>query len=184
MPEGADVVFIEADLEGVVGAEGLKNFEGPLKSRTARRKEKGKKDDRAKAKAEEREREREKLWTSSASHAISHSNPVALHDSQPEDDYSALITSPSQSGTPPSSSPSSSQHQQNTSGVWGARSFASALHSQPTHPPSRGQQRGRVNVEDEWDMDVAWHELEQKTGGRKKKSTKLVVLGGTGGRRR
>ena len=50
LPEGADVVFIEADLEGVVSSEGLKNFEGPLNMHTARRKEKGRKDDRAYAK--------------------------------------------------------------------------------------------------------------------------------------
>lgn len=185
MPEGADVVFIEADLEGVVGAQGLKSFEGALKSRTARRKEKGKKDDRAKAKAEERDREKDKMWTSSASHSIANSHPITIHDSRHEDDYSALIVPPSQGpGTLPSPSPSSSQQQQNISGAWGARSFASALHSPPTRPPSQGQQRSRPNVEDEWDMDVAWHELEQKTGGRKKKNTKLVVLGGTGGRRR
>jgi len=40
MPEGTDVVFVEADLEGVVGQEGLKNFEVALKTRRARRKEK------------------------------------------------------------------------------------------------------------------------------------------------
>jgi hypothetical protein len=57
-PEGTDVVFIEADLEGVVGVEGLANFEGALKQRRARRREKGKKDDKAKVKAEEREKEK------------------------------------------------------------------------------------------------------------------------------
>ncbi|KAJ8518753.1 hypothetical protein ONZ45_g4220 [Pleurotus djamor] len=60
LPEGADVVFVEADLESVVGKAGLSNFEGPLRMRRARRKEKGKKDDRAKARAEGRERERER----------------------------------------------------------------------------------------------------------------------------
>jgi hypothetical protein len=58
LPEAADVVFVEADLADVVGQEGLKGFEGALRMRRARRKEKGKKDDRAKARAEERERER------------------------------------------------------------------------------------------------------------------------------
>ncbi|KXN88938.1 RING finger protein 10 [Leucoagaricus sp. SymC.cos] len=185
MPEGADVVFIEADLEGVVGLEGLKNFEGSLKSRTTRRQEKGKKDDRAKAKAEEREREKEKLWTSSAAHAISCSSPISNLTSPPVDDFSTPVASPPQdTGSTESSPPPPPQQQQQASGAWGARSFASALHSPPTHPPSQGQPKNRTNVEEEWNLDVAWHELEQRAGGRKKKSAKLVVLGGGGGRRR
>lgn len=185
MPEGADVVFIEADLRGVVGVEGLKNFEGPLKLRMTRRREKGKKDDKAKARAEEREREKQKLLTASTSYSVSHSNPMPIHDTRPVDDFSALVASPSEgSGASPPTSVSSSQQQQSPTGAWGARSFASALHSPPTHSPRRGQQRGTINVEDEWDFDVAWHELEQRAGGRRKKGAKLVVLGGGGGRRR
>ena len=57
IPEGADVVFIEADLEGVVGAERLGAFEGAIKVRRARRREKGRRDEKARAHAEERERE-------------------------------------------------------------------------------------------------------------------------------
>ncbi|KAF5352383.1 hypothetical protein D9756_005809 [Leucocoprinus leucothites] len=179
-PEGADVVFIEANLEGVVGTEGLKNFEGLLKSRAARRKEKGKKDDKAKAKAEEREREKEKLWTASVANSIS-SNPISARTPQSIDDFSAFATSLPQESEP--LEPSASQQSQ-SSGVWGARSFASALHSPPTHPSNSERQRNRASVEDEWDMDVAWHELEQRAGGRKKKGAKLVLLGGGGGRRR
>ncbi|KAF9446115.1 hypothetical protein P691DRAFT_777087, partial [Macrolepiota fuliginosa MF-IS2] len=177
MPEGADVVFIEADLRGVVGAEGLKNFEGSLKLRTAKRREKGRKDDKAKARAEEREREREKVWTSSASYSVPQLNSVDVRDTQLMEDFSALVMPHSQEpGASPSTPPSAPQ-QQNAVGAWGARSFASALHLPPTHPPSRGQQRVD-NVEDEWDLDVAWHELEQRAGGKKKKGAKLVVLGG------
>ncbi|KAJ3575247.1 hypothetical protein NP233_g1231 [Leucocoprinus birnbaumii] len=181
-PEGADVVFIEANLGSVVGAQGLKNFEGLLKSRMARRKEKGKKDDRAKAKAEEREREKEKLWTASVANSISSSNPISIRTPQPADDLSTFVASPPLDFEPAESSP---PQQPQTSGAWGARSFASALHSPPTQPVTRGQQRNRANAEDEWDVDVAWHELEQRaSGGRKKKGAKLVLLGGGGGRRR
>ena len=42
-----------------------------------------------------------------------------------------------------------------------------------------------TNVEDEWELDMAFHELEQRTakGGGKKRGNKMVVLGGGGGRR-
>jgi hypothetical protein len=169
MPEGADVVFIEADLEGVVGSQGLKNFEGALKMRTSRRREKGRKDDRARARAEDREREKEKTnlsWNG----VVSSPSPFVVLDSV--DDFTSEpdepVRVPSQPQTP---------------GAWGARSFASALHSSSPH--SGGRQRTPRQEIDDWDVDDAWHELERNAGGRKKRGTRLVVLGsGGGGRRR
>ncbi|KAG6846100.1 hypothetical protein H0H87_006464 [Tephrocybe sp. NHM501043] len=172
MPEGADVVFIEADLSDVVGVEGLKNFEGALKMRTLRRKEKGRKDDRARTRAEEREKEKEKAHISSTwSPAYSYSAPVSPPVEEFEEAVEDVVVS---APTAP------------VSGAWGARSFASALHSAPTSGQggqARSSQRREV---DEWDVDAAWHELERSAGGRKKRGTRLVVLGsgGGGGRRR
>ncbi|KAF9229030.1 hypothetical protein BS17DRAFT_742607 [Gyrodon lividus] len=160
IPEGADVVFIEADLEGVVGQDGLKNFEGALRLRTARRKEKEKKDDRARVRAEEREREREKLLTRNVSTVPVYvdSMPPALEAEEP-------------------SSPAPAP--QLATGAWGARSFASALHSAPSTPRSQpGHRNATPEIGDEWDLDAAWHELEQRGGGGRKRGKKLVVLGG------
>jgi len=175
MPEGANVAFIEADLEGVVGAEGLKNFENALKLRKTRRKEKGRRDDRARARAEEKERERMNAssWSSSWSQpAISFPQQLETFTTEVEtEDHSE------QPAPPP------------VSGAWGDRSFASTLHSASTgrsNPPHRAT----PELADEWDIDAAWHELEQRGSGggnnnRKKKNTRLVVLGsGGGGRRR
>ncbi|KAF4573298.1 RING-finger protein MAG2/RNF10 [Pleurotus pulmonarius] len=184
LPEGADVVFVEADLEGVVGKEGLKNFEGPLRMRRSRRKEKGRKDDRAKARAEERDRERDRetrnatngqrsVRDDSFAYTVAYESPseVALSEAHPTE-VQADAPSP-------------------VSGAWGARSFASALHSAPGNTPRarQGPSRREATQQDEWDIDVAWHELERGNtgggGGRKKRGTKLVVLGsGAGGRRR
>jgi hypothetical protein len=186
LPEGSDVVFVEADLEGVVGAEGLKNFEGPLKMRTLRRKEKGRKDDRAKARAESEEKANIS-WTvaTNANHAVSSSAPVVNPDSVTEDvsavedtvrsvESQSEVSQPSPAAIPP------------VTGAWGVRSFASALHSSPPTQGRQQQQHHAVrgqDFEDEWDMDVAWHELEQRSGtsGRKKRGSKLVVLGSGGG---
>ncbi|KAJ7069040.1 hypothetical protein B0H15DRAFT_918159 [Mycena belliarum] len=170
-PDGADVVFVEADLAGVVGAGGLRSFEGALKMRAARRKEKGRKDERARVRAEERERERER--------EVFGAPPVATWRFAGESPVrDEVIVTPQLA--PEAEAP----------GVWGARSFAAAAHSAPTTSQGRsgGQHLARREEpeEDEWDMDAAWHELETRGGGGggKKRNAKLVVLGGGGGGRR
>ena len=173
-PEGADVVFIEADLEGVVGAEGLANFEGALKQRRARRREKEKKDDKARVKAEEREKEKlagtfgQNTFTSQ----VCFEPPVSLADFP--------------SGPEESTTPSPSANVPTPSGAWGNRSFASALHSPATsNPRPRQQQPSRVGENDEYDFDRAWDELEQRNSrSGKRRNQKMIVLGGGGGRRR
>jgi hypothetical protein len=169
-PEGADVVFIESDLEGVVGPAGLKNFEQALKMRTTRRKEKGKKEDRAKARAEEKEKERRQQDTVSS---WSTPTPISVHDVVVVDSEDDFIPLPSREG-------SGATPARPTANPQPVRSFASALSS-----PSQSARAPAREVEDEWDIDAAWHELEQRNGnfGRKKKSNKLVIMGGSGRRR-
>ena len=174
-PEGADVVFIEADLEGVVGADGLKNFEGPLRMRRARRKEKGKKDDKARARAEEREKEKLAQTWGFAAQVV----PPAFY-----------ARAPSPVGVVEAEEPTEAVAEQlpvaqQPSGAWGARSFASAAQSRPSGQRPQPRREQRPVEEDEWDLDDAFHELETRgPRGGKKKGTKLVVLGGGGGRRR
>lgn len=170
MPEGADVVFIEANLEDVVGADGLKSFEAPLRMRASRRKDKERKEDRAKAKAEEREREKRDA----------ESHIVWSVPSQPS--VQEILVDPEEEFLPLPSRTDQSNPRSNvaTSGAWGSRSFASALHSASARRSNPVQ---NIPAEDDWDVDAAWHELEQQhTGGRRKRNAKLVVLGS--GRRR
>ncbi|KAI0756573.1 hypothetical protein C8Q80DRAFT_1215473 [Daedaleopsis nitida] len=181
LPEGADVVFIEADLENVVGFQGLRPFEGALKTRRLRRREKGRKDDKARARAEEREKEKlAQTW-----HEFGYSPSAAAPVSIPLDFEVARDASPF-------GAPVSDQEQETAApqapGAWGARSFASAAHAAQGRP--LGQQplvaaRPRERAEDEWELDMAFHELEQRSakGGGKKRGNKMVVLGGGGGRR-
>jgi hypothetical protein len=171
VPEGADVVFIEADLEGVVGQAGIRTFEGPLKTRRNKRKERERKDERAKVKAEERDRDRAvetaSVWRFSSS--------APAPPPPPRPDTPPLIASP----TPTS---------QQAGGAWGNRSFASALHSAsgtPRRNPASNSQAVSRHDDDDLDADALWYELEQRSsGGRKKRSNKLVVLGSGGSRRR
>ncbi|KAI0639837.1 hypothetical protein C8Q77DRAFT_1152779 [Trametes polyzona] len=179
LPEGADVVFVEADLEPVVGAEGLRPFEGPLKQRRARRKEKGRRDDRARARAEEREKER--LAQTYSEFGLSLPAPA--------------FTIPLDAPREPSPSPPSVEQEApaapQPTGAWGARSFASAAHAAQGREPGQrpaaaaAPPRTREREEDEWEIDMAFHELEQASakGRGKKRGNRLVVLGGGGGRR-
>ncbi|KAG1749759.1 uncharacterized protein EDB91DRAFT_1047083 [Suillus paluster] len=171
-PEGADVVFIEADLEGVVGHEGLKNFEGAIKLRKSRRKEKGRKDDRARARAEERERDKFIApWSESVVSVPldSIAYPVEVEGIVNRESPAPQIT-----------------------GAWGSRSFASAAHSASGADVGRSNTNNRSasqEIGDEWEIDAAWHELEQRSaaghGNKNKRGNKLVVMGGgAGGRRR
>jgi hypothetical protein len=184
LPEGMDVVFVEADLTDVVGADALKAFEGALKSRRSKRETKGRRDDRARARAEEREREREfeeyKIAAWGASDPVVIPSAMAQREPSPVEEIF------------PDESPSQPAP---VTGAWGTRSFASALHS---NAPPRGRNSGaprtstRVDAEeDEWDLDFAFHELERRgaegAGGKKKKqqrSSRMVVLGGGSGSRR
>jgi hypothetical protein len=167
MPEGTDVAFIEGNLEGVVGSEGLKSFEGPLRMRTAKRKEKERKEEKAKFKAEEMEKE--KLNTSLSEWVGSTRTSIADRHARENIELPSTHATP----TPVSSS---------STGVWGSRSFASALHSAPRSATATEQRSSGLTAEDEWDIDVAWHELERRNaGGRRKRANKLVILGSGGG---
>ena len=172
-PEGTDVVFIEADLEGVVGKEGLASFEGALKQRRARRREKEKKDDKAKVKAEEREKERlAETFGHNTTSQVRFEPPVSLADFPSGPEESVPPPFPANIPTP--------------SGAWGSRSFASALHSPATSNSRPRQQRpSHTGEHDEYDLDVAWDELEQRSNrGGKRRNQRMIVLGGSGGRRR
>jgi len=177
MPEGSDVVFIEADVSGVVGAENMKNFENLLKTRSARRKEKGRKDDRAKMRAEEKERMNAASWNRTPPAQI------AAPIDRPVEGASTEI------GNSPEHFPPAvrvqHQPQQAQTGVWGTRSFASTLHTPPPQAPQRTSAGSRREEDDHWD-EIAWGELERSlsSGGRKKRSAKLVLNGGGAGRRR
>jgi hypothetical protein len=209
IPEGADVVFVEADLKGVVGAEGLRAFEGTIKARRARRREKGRRDEKARVRAEERERE--KLLVTGAGADTNTPSRIPTTGNSPawgtdelelesEQDWNASSRAASHSPSPASRT----QQQQQQGGAWGSRSFAAAANAARgggTAPATatrieRRPQR-RYDSEDadadEWafglDLERAWHELEGQrggggdgagTGGRRRRA-RMVVLGGGGG---
>lgn len=130
-PEGADVVFVETDLTDVVGADGLKNFERALTMRRNRRKEKGRKDDRARAKAEEREKEKlVESWNQMARRHVDSSIPTSYHPhSQPM--APAGYSHPHSYHAPPSSGNSNNNHYGSGGGQvhWGSNDDFGPYHN-------------------------------------------------------
>ena len=205
IPEGADAVFIEADLEGVVGAEGLRAFEGAIKARRARRREKGRRDEKARARAEEREREKLVAISASALSTTESNHAWVTHEFEPEHEHEQELDrdTPSRAASPsPSPVPQSQQQQQQQNGAWGARSFAAAANAgrgrgggtPSSVSPRVARPRLVYDGEDEhphadedgddWvlglDFDRAWHELQGQQRGLNGNSGG----GGGGGRRR
>ncbi|THH11058.1 hypothetical protein EW145_g909 [Phellinidium pouzarii] len=176
IPESADVVFVEADLSLVVSEETLRTFEAPLRARRTKRRERGKKDERARVRAEEREREKLRLPAVPPSASAGYDFVVPPVIERPPSPEEIVFDSPA---APSVSSPAQS-------GAWGQRSFASAALGGRSLSARQGRPRQELADEDEWDVDVAWHELETQRsgGGRRKRANKLAVLGGAGGRRR
>jgi hypothetical protein len=210
IPESADVVFVEADLKGVVGAEGLRTFEGAIKTRRARRREKGRRDERARMRAEGKEREKlisAATWTPSK---VTSGSPAWV--SPPEHELVDLeldqdVRFPAALPSPiPALAPQAHQHQhqrQQEGGAWGSRSFAAAANAagranatsttSTGRTPARAARHDGDNGEadgDEWafelDLDRAWHDLEMQRGGAggRRRRARMLVLGGGGGRRR
>ncbi|KAG8896681.1 hypothetical protein FRC01_011674, partial [Tulasnella sp. 417] len=192
LPEAADVVFVETgwELEGIVGAEGLKPFEGALKLRHGKRKEKERKEERARVRAEERERDeqlREMSTWIGGGYARSTSPARMEREESPSPPPPPLPSSRSSQSQAPTPQPT---------GVWGNRSFASAIRA-PAASSAPQQQRQRNNnrepeADDEWEhaIDEAWRELEMSSLGKEKGGAgrgkkkgggkKLVILSSSG----
>ena len=150
MPAGADVVFVEADLESVVGKEALAGFEGALRARKSKRKGKERKDERNRLKAEEKAREQmaqaeswrvnlsasREVWRRRDAEEPRDFGRMSPPPPQPQNNQTAdgngLSTTPGAAATP-------------ITGVWGARSFASTL-SGPASSESSVQVLDSVNL--------------------------------------
>lgn len=132
MPAGADVVFVEADLESVVGKGALAGFEGALRARKTKRKEKERKDERNRLKAEEKERVRMAQAESWRVNLSASREVWTRRDAEEPRDFGRMSPPPPLSendqmthGNGPSTAPSAAATP--IAGVWGARSFASTL---------------------------------------------------------
>lgn len=154
--------------------------------RTGKRKDKERKEEKARIKALAEEREKERLEASSSGWTR-WENAVTADEHSAKEDFTALEGANLLSPSSPPAAPTSPGADPAVSGAWGMRSFASALHSSALHSSARAtaamSRTPKPSEEDDWDLDIAWHELEQRNGGpgRRKRANKLVVLGSGGG---
>ncbi|WWD22102.1 hypothetical protein CI109_106591 [Kwoniella shandongensis] len=177
LPVGTEVVFVEADLEPIVGQEGLAAFEQPLKARRTKRRDRTKKEDRAKTRWEKAEREKIPVDLRTVPSAFGSGGEdrefaMALARSSVEFDqgfqpgsassstsHLRAFPAPGQVPAPsPSTSPSSAQ-------TWGAHeqpraSFATALHHHTASSAPRARQ-----AEVDWEVEAAWEAFESMSVG-------------------
>jgi hypothetical protein len=198
LPLGTEVVFVEAELEEIVGRDSLAAFDQPLRARREKRRARVKREDKAKVKWEQAERDKLPITAPSGAPQGGEDREfaIALARSAVETEWTtpALGTSASSSNSNPlrlaMPSPSTSP-----SGAWGAQpqpraSFAHALHYRTTssQPVARRD-------ENDWEVDAAWEafdglsirprelnmdEDEVETGGTVRETEKG---GGGGGRK-
>ena len=159
LPSGTEVVFVEADLEEIVGSIGLHAFEQPLKARRSKRRDRTKREDRAKSKWEKSEREKMPAPVEDREFtlALQRSNVESL-PTWTDPPLSSSATSSQglhQAAASPSTSPSLA--------VWGSyqpqarATFANALGHTTSSTP-RPSQRDREN---EWEVNAAWEAFER-----------------------
>ena len=207
LPLGTEVVFVEADLEPLVGAASLIPFEQALKARKQKRRSRVMKEDKAKVKAEKAERERHNhvsaeerdylsaVARSAIGNTMHGGEGIASVHSLP---LSAGMDSAGYLGSSVGSSTGAGGLGTSPTSSWGPnRSFAGALHSsaRPTvyRPASARTARepregtGDDDYDPELDAQMAWDaafehlELQDARGGIRE--TSRGGVGGAGGGR-
>jgi hypothetical protein len=200
LPAGTEVVFVEADLEEIVGSIGLHAFEQPLKARRSKRRDRTKREDKAKSRWEKSERD--KLPLPMEDREFAQALQRSHVESLPTWTDPPLSTSANSShGVHPAASPSTSP----SLAVWGSyqqprATFANAL----GHTTSSALRSQRDNLENEAEVNAAWEAFEQldlqpkttpvegdaaasggagagggqKKGGKKGGKKQVLVLGG------
>lgn len=165
IPLGADVVFVEAELEGVVGKGALEPFNAAIRARKGKRKEKGRKEDREKVKSEIREKEKVDVLRSTATTSTwrSGGGDQSFYSSNSGGVLSNAFDFPLAAS---SSHPSSNRNDQDESQeearqqppTWGSRTFASSV----LRPQS--STTATAAYEDE-EFEERWHAFEDNLRG-------------------
>lgn len=191
LPEGGEVVFAQVDVREIVGEDAWREgaWEGLVERRRKEREGRVKREDRDRFRSEEKERERVRVLGAFGPPREGRGGGAAgIGEDVPDPEFFAPVPAVIAEDA------STVEPQTQTTGqpqAWGARSFASALHA----APSTRRQAPAVRDEDAWEVDMAWHDLEEQHarngagvgaggGGGKKGRKKLVLMGGGPGRRR
>ncbi|EUC56692.1 alkylbase DNA N-glycosylase, putative [Rhizoctonia solani AG-3 Rhs1AP] len=192
LPEGGEVVFAQVNVRGVVGEEAWREggWESLVERRRKEREGRHRKEERDRARAEEKEREKARVLGAYGPPGQRGGGAAGIGEDVPDPEFFAPVSVPvadvhleaeSSESQTPSQPP-----------AWGPRSFASALHSAPSGALRR--QAPAIREEDAWEVDMAWHDLEEQharnagagggAGGKKGRKKLVLMGGGQPGRRR
>lgn len=194
LPVGTEVVFVEADLAGIVSPEVLAQFEQPLKARRAKRRDRVRREDRDKRRAEQAERAMmPEMHITPSAQAVDHDHELAMALAASRLD-SGLSVSPEVGAAFPLPGSNTAHQLAASPPSASSGSFAWAVHSRNMSSAPIGRREERLNmegVEEAWSGFNAEHEEVAAAeaegaglaGGKKKKSkktSKKLVLGGAG----
>lgn len=190
LPEGGEVVFAQVNVREIVGEDAWRegSWEGLTERRRREREGRVRRDDRERVRAEEKERERVRILGAFGPPRDQRGGGAAgIGEDVPDPEFFSPV--PAVVSEDAHLESESTLETQGQPQAWGGRSFASALHS----APSPRRQTPAVRAEDAWEVDMAWHDLEEQharngagggMAGGKKGRKKLVLMGGGPGRRR
>ncbi|KAH7338925.1 hypothetical protein B0J17DRAFT_628292 [Rhizoctonia solani] len=193
LPEGGEVVFAQVNVRGVVGEEAWREggWEGLVERRRKEREGRHRREERDRVKAEEKEREQARILGAYGPPGQRGGGAAGIGEDVPDPEFFSPVPVPMADVHPEAEAESSEPQAPSQPPAWGPRSFASALHSAPSGAPRR--QAPAIREEDAWEVDMAWHDLEEQHArnatagggaGGKKGRKKLVLMGGGPGRRR
>ncbi|CAE6416528.1 unnamed protein product [Rhizoctonia solani] len=195
LPEGGEVVFAQVNVRGVVGEEAWREggWEGLVERRRKEREGRHRREERDRVRAEEKEREQARILGAYGPPGQRGGGAAGIGEDVPDPEFFSPVPAPVPVADvdPEAEAESSELQAPSQPPAWGPRSFASALHSAPSGAPRR--QAPTIRDEDAWEVDMAWHDLEEQHArnatagggaGGKKGRKKLVLMGGGPGRRR
>lgn len=180
LPSATDVVFVEADLSNIVSAETLESFNAALKVRRGKRRDRGRREDKAKLKSELRDSFTVDTTSASnglpASYVYSHREAVSIMPYAgflQSNNFPATASTSSFSSAPPTSSPlhttsASSPPSTSSTTIWGTRQVP------VTHSTTRANDYHEID--DEYDEE--WRHFEEYAGRR---GGNLTTRGGSSG---
>lgn len=198
LPTGAGLVFLEINLPKLVSPQTLAAFEGPLKQRRARRRERGKREERERKRAEEADREREgserravgmlsetrrsstreDVTAAAGADDFEAALERSLRESQPGFDHDLAGSTHPPSGSILSSSPPTGDFAAGWGTGGGGRSFASTVGSGGGASPGvatwgmaprDGRRSAADQILDEAELTALWRQFDTVEGDRNRR---------------
>ncbi|GAA6008726.1 hypothetical protein JCM10207_001699 [Rhodosporidiobolus poonsookiae] len=175
LPLASDVVFVEADLSGIVSRKSLEPYQTALRQRRTKRRDKARKEDNARKKSEQKAHDALPVFHSTFAYGSSSPPgglPFGFAHASSWDDTAAFPAPPSSRSVSAAAAPAPASASSRPS-------FASALHAS-SRPSAGGSYTSSAAAA--WDeYDDPWNEVEERLGRARAASPRTGGGGGGGG---